>query len=286
MVQTTPPLLSFVVALASRIRKIPFVYVCQDLFPYTATKSGLVKETAFIRLLARLNGFAIRQANKLVALGEDMKKRLVECGAYEVRIEVIQNWTDLDQIKPCNKQNAFSRENDLEKPFVVMHAGNFGYVQDFDYILEIAKAIDPKQGIRFVFVGGGPVKDKVVNKAIRLKHVRFIPFQERASVAEVLGSADVQLVSLKRGLCGYSVPSKIYALLASGRPIMGLVEKETQVARLIQGADCGIVTDYKNAAETAQDLTRKKNGNGNNGKKCDVINNPAKHMMLIKIGCR
>jgi len=260
LVQTTPPLLSFAVSLACRVKRIPYIYVCQDLFPFTAIKSGLIHESFLTQCLADLNRSAIRHASYVVALGRDMAKRLKTCGAQEEQIKVIPNWTDVTPKAGIERDNPFAKAQQLTGCFVVMHAGNFGYVQDFDFLLEVAEHLKEDTQIKIVLIGGGAVRGAVAGKAKEkgLSNVYFLPFQERTEVSLVLGSADLQVVSLKKGLSGYSVPSKTYAILACGKALLGAVEKDSEVAYLIEEAQGGLVTGGKTAEAVAEEIKQLK----------------------------
>lgn len=256
--QSSPPLLPFVTALACRLRGFRYVYICQDLFPETAVKSGNLKEGIFAGFLRSLDRYAIRAARRVVAIGRDMKEELIFRGTPEKKIALIPNWSDPGEIQVLPRRNSFSDANGLSDYFTVMHAGNFGLVQDFDFLVNVAAALVRDSGIRFVFVGGGATK-KAVSEEIRrrgLPNVLFLDFQDRSKLSEVLASADLHVVSLKKGLAGFSVPSKIYSLLASGRPICGFLETKSEVAYLISEAACGVVMENVSAEEAA-DFIRK-----------------------------
>lgn len=254
LVQSSPPLQPFMAGAAFWLRRIPFIYVCQDFFPGTATRSGQLKENFLTRFFGFLHRVANRLASRVIVIGRDMHETLIEEGADVSKIDVISNWADLSEIKVAPRRNSFSRAHGLDDDFVVMHAGNFGLVQDFDFLLEIASCLISEERIRIVFVGGGASRKEVEKKAAakKLSNVLFIPFAPRNEISDVLGSADLHLISLKKGLAGYSVPSKTYALMASGRPILALLEKRSETARLIEEAGCGVVIDSFSAEEVTR----------------------------------
>ena len=253
VVQSSPPILPFVISVICRLRRFKYVYVCQDFFPGTATQSGELKESLLTKFFEWLHQIALKHAECVVVIGRDMKELLVGKRSDSKKIEVIQNWADLSEIKALPKSNPYSRLHGLDNYFIVMHSGNFGLVQDFDYLLKLAQALETEPIIRFVFVGGGASKRKITERAqvLKLKNTLFLPFAPREKISEVLASADIHLVSLKKGLAGYSVPSKVYSLLASGRPLIGLLERHSESARTIEDANCGVVFESLEASEVA-----------------------------------
>jgi len=253
MIGTSPPLLPFVSLLACKLRGFPYVYLCNDYFPNTAVLSGWMKEGWLSRFFKSLNLYSLKKASAVVAIGRDMKELLVKDGISAGKIEIISNWANPNEIKPLPKINPVSNRYLLNQYFVLMHSGNFGLVQDFDFLLEIAKALQDEEKIRLVFVGGGALKKQIQEKAkkMKLSNVVFLDFQPREKISETFASADIHLISLKRGLAGNSVPSKTYSLLPSGRPILGLLEEKSEIARMIKEADCGAVLDTISNTEAA-----------------------------------
>lgn len=258
LIGTSPPLLPFVSLFSCKLRKIPYVYLCNDYFPNTAVLSGWMREGWLSRFLKAINLVSIKNAARTISIGRDMKDLLVKDGVPAEKIQVIPNWSDNNEIKPMPKSNQTSSRFWLDQYFVLMHSGNFGLVQDFDFMLEIAEKLQNEQEIRLVFVGGGALKEKVQNKAkeMKLPNVIFLDFQPRAKLSETLASADMHLVSLKHGLAGNSVPSKTYSLFPSARPIVGLIEKHSEIAQMIQEADCGVVLDTSSSAEAANAIKK------------------------------
>ncbi len=253
LIGTSPPLLPFVSLFACAFRGFPYVYLCNDYFPNTAVLSGWMKEGFLSRLFKSLNLYSLKKAARVIAIGRDMKELLAKDGVLEDRVDVIPNWADSSEIKPLPKSNSVSSQYWLDRYFVLMHSGNFGLVQDFDFMLQLAEKLQDDDKFRLVFVGGGALRSSVQEKAkgMKLANVVFLDFQPREKLAETLASADLHLVSLKRGLAGNSVPSKTYSLLPSGRPIVGLLEQSSEVARMIQEANCGVVLDTISAGEAA-----------------------------------
>ncbi len=238
---TDPPIIGLVAWAAARRTGARFVFLCQDIFPEVANLLEDFRSERVNSLLERVNRFLVRRADRIIALGETMKRRLVEGkGASPEKIVVIHNWADSALLSPGPKDNAFSRENGLDERFVVLHAGNIGLSQNLDSVLDVAGKLEE---VTFVFIGDGVRKRPLEEQAAQrsLINVRFFPYQPRERMRETYATADVFLVSLKQGLAGYIVPSKLYGILAAGRPYVAAVEEDSEVASITREFDCGLV---------------------------------------------
>jgi glycosyltransferase involved in cell wall biosynthesis len=170
-----------------------------------------------------------------------MKKRLVEGkGAPPDRVTVIHNWADASVLAPGDKRNGFSREHGLADRFVVMHSGNMGLSQNLDVLLDAASSM--KDAV-FLLIGDGARKSFLQEQAHRrgLENVRFLPYQPRELMRDSYATADVFLISLKSGLAGYIVPSKLYGILAAGRPYVAAVDEDSEVAAVAREHECGLL---------------------------------------------
>jgi colanic acid biosynthesis glycosyl transferase WcaI len=146
---------------------------------------------------------------------------------------------DTERIAPLDRATAYRREHGLGDRLVVMYAGNVGMSQSLDLLVEAARRLRDRDDVVFVVNGAGSALDDVVRQAEGLTNVRFVGPQPRARLPEVLASADVHLVPLRRGLARSSVPSKLYSILAAGRPVLASVDEGTEVARTVVAAAAG-----------------------------------------------
>jgi glycosyltransferase involved in cell wall biosynthesis len=254
---TDPPIIGLA-ALAARPAR-GFVFYCQDIFPEVASLLEDFHSPLVNALLDRLNRYLVRRADRIVALGDTMKLRLVEGkGADPSRITVIHNWADTRAIVPSSKQNVFSEAHGLSTRFVVLHAGNIGMSQNLDVVIEAAALLANSPEIAFVFIGDGnrrAVLEDMV-KARGLTNVRFLPYQSRDQLRWTYASSNVCLVSLKPGLAGYIVPSKLYPILAAGRPYIAAVEPTAEVAALTDRYRMGVVVTPGDAPQMANAIAR------------------------------
>lgn len=241
---TDPPIIGLAALLWARLRRARFVFLCQDIFPEVAVLLEDFHNGAVNRALELVNRFLLRRADAVVALGDTMKRRLVEGkGADPSRVTVIHNWADCSALVPGTKDNPFARAHGLRDRFVVMHAGNIGLSQNLDVVLDAADRLAAHDAIRFVFVGDGSRRTVLERLAAErgLRNVIFLPYQPREEMAKSYATADLFLVSLKPGLAGYIVPSKLYGILAAGRPYVAAVEESCEVAGITARFACGFV---------------------------------------------
>lgn len=254
---TDPPIIGLA-ALAARPRR-GMVFLCQDIFPEVASVLEDFQSPAVNALLDRLNRFLLARATRTIALGDTMARRLIEGkGADPARVTVIHNWADTAAIVPSSKQNPFARAHGLDRLFVVLHAGNLGMSQNLETVIEAAVQLRDRRDILLLFIGGGN-RQAALEAAVaahRLDNVRFLPFQPRDQLRWTYASSDLCLVSLKPGLAGYIVPSKLYPILAAGRPYVAAVEAAGEVAELTARHGCGVVVPPGDAAALAGEIRR------------------------------
>ena len=239
---TDPPMIGAVAVAVARRHRAPLVVVSEDVFPEIATALGRLRNPLVVAALRGIVGFYLRRADRIVAIGETMRRRLVEKGAPSDRIRVIPNWVDASRIVPLPRDNDWARENRLDGRFVVMHSGNVGHAQDLDSLVLAAERLRDLEDLVVVIVGLGARRAEIVklSKQLRLRNVRFLPYQPRERLSESLSTASVHVVGLAPGLAGYVVPSRLYGILSAGRPVIAAVEAESETAHLVAAADCGI----------------------------------------------
>ena len=241
---TDPPIIGLAARSAARRCGGGFVFLCQDLFPEVTQLIEHFRSRLVDATLERVSRSLARGADRVVAVGETMRDRLVEHrGVDPSRVTVIHNWADCGAVKPRPKDNPFARAHGLGDAFVVMHSGNVGLSQDLDTLLDAAALLRDESGIVFAIMGDGarrPALEARV-RAEGLGQVRFLPHQPAERLADAFGSADMFVVSLKRGLAGFIVPSKLYGVLAAGRPYVAAVEPACEVAAITAKHDCGLL---------------------------------------------
>ena len=240
---TDPPVIADVALVVARRFRAPLVVVSQDVFPEIAVELKRLESKPLIELLRRLIGYYLRRADRVVAIGDTMRKRLEEKGTPPERITVIPNWVDTEAIKPSPKDNEWSRDHGLADRFVVMHSGNIGHAQNLDALVRASTFLRDLDDLVVALIGGGARQTTLVELSERLEtdHVRFIGYQPREMLSLSLSAADIHVVGLARGLSGYVVPSRLYGILSAGRPVIVAADQESETARVVLAEQCGVV---------------------------------------------
>lgn len=251
---TDPPIIGLAGYMASRRFGVPFVMAYKDLFPEVTVLLTDFHSDAINALLQSVNRFLVKKADRVLALGEMMRARLIENkGAQAEKVIIIPDWADTSAITPGPKDNPFSRTNGLVDKFVVMHSGNIGLSQSLETLVDAAALLRDVPDVQVVFVGEGVKKAELEARAqaLGLTNVSFLPFQPKDRLGESFAAADIFVISLQRGLAGYIVPSKLYGILAAGRPYVAAVEETCEVAAITRRNECGLVAEPSNARDLA-----------------------------------
>ncbi|MFA5787810.1 MAG: glycosyltransferase family 4 protein [Actinomycetota bacterium] len=247
---TDPPVVGLVAWMAARLRRAPLVCWCQDVFPEVAVVLGWLKPGGVSRILGCLTLFVLRRAATVVVIGEDMARRLVVKGVLAERIQVIPNWSDSAVVMPADG-GAFRQSCGLDGGLLLMHSGNVGLSQALDTIVDAVALLGPDGNrpggdrVALAILGDGAGK-AALEQGVRQKGIeaiRFLPRQPKEKLAECLSAADIHLVSLKRGLAGYVVPSKVYGIMAAGKPFIAAVDPDSEVAGIVRRHRCGVLVD-------------------------------------------
>jgi glycosyltransferase involved in cell wall biosynthesis len=239
---TDPPPVGLIGLLVARLHGVPFVLVTQDIFPDVAIQLGRLTNSNVATVLRFLSHRLFRSAHRVISIGRDMDRRLVELGVPPQKIVTIQGWADPLAVRPLTAPSRLRRDWSLDGRFVVMHSGNVGLSQGLESLLQAAELLLTEPDIVFVLVGEGASRSDLQREAARrgLDNVVFISHQPKALLSQSLGAADVHLVSLRRGLAGYIVPSKVYGILAAGKPFIAAVEDGSEPALVIAEYACGL----------------------------------------------
>lgn len=255
---TDPPLQVAVVAGAScRARKR--IHWAQDIYPELAEELGVIgRGSLFARILRCVSTWALRKQDEVVVVGRCMRERLIARGVDAARIEVIPNWSPVEE---AGEEVAMDmrRRMGWGSDFVALYSGNIGLAHDFDTLIEGAKMLSGGN-VRIVFAGDGPRTDELRAALGGAAHVSFVPSQPKEDLAAFLAAADVHLVTVRENLAGLVVPSKAYGVMATGRPIVYTGPLNSEIASLLRETGSGVVIkngDSSALASALRDLAAK-----------------------------
>jgi putative colanic acid biosynthesis glycosyltransferase WcaI len=241
IVNTDPPFLGIVGMILKYWHKVPLIYNCRDLFPDIAIELGMLKEGVISRTFDFLNNKALSYSDMVVPLGNSMKQKLEQQGVVPNHIKVIPDSVDTDFLKPIERNaSKILGELDLNGKFVVMYSGNIGLSQDFSSILKAAALVHVP--FMLVFVGDGSGKDDLMKESseLGLKNIISLPYQPYDELPNSLNIADLHLIPLKREISGSIVPSKLYPILAIGKPYLAIANQESEPVNIAKQFGCGL----------------------------------------------
>jgi glycosyltransferase involved in cell wall biosynthesis len=233
-----PPFAGVVAANAAAVRRRPFVYWMQDLHPEFSLATGDLQPNTVVRRWQGWHRRALRRAAAVVVLGDDMARRVVDAGAPADRVHVVRSGANpLDEPSDTKVTSAIRGPGD----FVVLHAGNLGQSVAWPTLIGAAATLgDP---VKLVFVGGGAERAAAARAANGHGNVRFHDYWPEAQLPDVFAAGDLHAVTVRRGLEGLVVPSRLYTVLAAGRPVLAVADDASDVAALVRAHDCGVVAD-------------------------------------------
>jgi len=257
---TNPPVLPHLVWLAHKLRRNAYGLLVWDVYPDHMVNMGLLRETGlFARLWARMNARAMLDARVVITLSEGMREALrrhLGQQASSVRIEVIPNWADTDQLWPVPKaQNPFAVEHDQVGRITVLYSGNMGTTHDLDTIVEAASNLQGEHQISFLLIGDGLGREQIEPAAAGLANVRLLPRQPWEVLPYSLATGDIAIVAQMPGSEHLSMPSKTYALMAAGCALLACTHSESDLARLVRTWDLGAVCPQGDARAMANAIS-------------------------------
>lgn len=246
VVLTDPPLMIALGPIIKLLKLSKLIHWAQDVYPELAEELGVIGKNGLLAgTLRKVSTWALRRCDRLIVIGRCMKDRLIGRGISKEAMDVIPNWGHSWLAEGSTVSGRrFREDHGFGDRFVIMYSGNLGMAHPFEAIVDAAEQLwrEHPQAL-FVFVGDGPrlpwVKAEV--SARGMENVRFLPFQPRERLSESLGAADIHLASMQENACGLVVPSKVYGVLAAGRPCVLLGPAESEAARLIVEEEFGDV---------------------------------------------
>ncbi|HEX2718889.1 MAG TPA: glycosyltransferase family 4 protein [Gemmatimonadaceae bacterium] len=244
---TTPPLLSFLGAIARLFGRQRYGVWSMDLHPDAEVASGMLARAGLAaRVLEWMHRVGLRHADFIIDLGAHMKRRIVSKGVAPERTHTVHVWNRREEVEPTERvANPLLDTLQLRDRFVVMYSGNAGIVHEFGPILDAMRALRDEPRLFWLFVGDGPRRGEIESHARdhAISNFRYREYFERDQLRYSLSVADVHLISLRKEFVGISVPGKLYGIMASGRPALFVGPRESDTGEAIIAANAGVVID-------------------------------------------
>jgi colanic acid biosynthesis glycosyl transferase WcaI len=249
---TDPPFEGIIGAFVAMLKRKPFVYNIRDLYPDMALCGAIVEPGFLARVWEKLHRWALRRAARVIVLGEDMRGRIISKGVDPERVVVVRDGAETlpASVALPTPDPEVVRAIRGNFSFVLLHAGNLGFYGAWKTLVTAARRM-AKDGVGLVFVGDGAQRAEVEAMAAGSGNIRFLDFFPSNKIPSVLAAADAHVITIKRGLEGVVVPSKMYGIIAAGKPIVAVAPKETDVSTLGVSRGFAIVASPDNSEEVA-----------------------------------
>jgi colanic acid biosynthesis glycosyl transferase WcaI len=240
VIAMSPPLTMGVTGrLVAWSHRAPLVFNVQDVFPDAAVTTGAITNRGLIAAARRLERLSYRLSDAVTVLSDDLRSNVVAKlpPARAATVRTIPNFVDTHRIRPAERMTAYRAELGLGPEPVLLYAGNVGFSQSVELLVETARRLP---GITVLINGGGAALAEVRRRADGLDNVHFAGYLPEARLGELLATGDVHAVPLRPGLGSVSVPSKAYSSLAAGRPIVAAIDPRTAVPKILAESGGGI----------------------------------------------
>jgi glycosyltransferase involved in cell wall biosynthesis len=247
LVVTNPPSMPFIVAIASLAKGAAYSLLVHDNYPEILIAAGKSRPDSLLaKTMAYFNRWLYKHSSKIIAVGRDMEELLKrKTAGLDVPIATIPNWAELESVTPRPREsNQLLEELGLQDKFVFLYAGNIGYPNDVESIAECADMLRDREDIHFIFLGAGAKRKWLETEIAKrdLRNITLLDPRPRSDQNIFLNACDVALVSLVTRMVGVSMPSRTYNILAAGKPILALVEPNSEVARVVDEEGVGWIT--------------------------------------------
>ena len=247
---TDPPFQGIVGAFVAMLKRKPCAYNIRDLYPDMAVGGDIMRRGLLARAWERMHRWALRRAKCVIVLGEDMRARIIAKGVDPSRVVVIRDGVEppkaTEPLLPLDPEIVRVIRGGFS--FVLLHAGNLGFYGAWNTLITAARKL-ANDGVGLVFVGGGAQRAQLEIAASGAANIRFLDYFPSNKIPSVLAAADAHIVTVKRGLEGVVVPSKMYGILAAGKPIVAVAPKETDVVSLGEKQGFAVAADPDKPAE-------------------------------------
>ena len=258
-----PPILGGVLGVLGKwLKGGKLIYNIQDFNPEQTMAVGYSKNKLLLNTVMSVDKFSCKKSDKVIVVGRDMQETLRNrFNNKKVPKNVfINNWINEKEIYPLEQNHPriveFKEKYNLKDKFIIMYSGNIGLYYDLENIIKVIGEFKDREDVVFAFVGDGTVKDKVEAyvKENNLSNVTFIPYQDKADLIYSLNAADIHWVVNAKGIKGVSVPSKLYGVMAAGKPVLGVLDEGSEARLIVEDCNCGVCIEPGNYKEISNNI--------------------------------
>ena len=262
---STPPTMGIVGTVLKKLKKKPFVYNLQDIFPDSLVTGNITKKGSIVwKIGSLIEKITYKNADQIIVISESFKANIVEKGVPDSKIIVVSNWIDISKVTPVSKENnhLFEEYSINKDKYIVVYAGNFGAAQGANVILEAARKLKENNEIQFVIFGGGAEFKNAKEYTIKneLNNVIINDLLPINRVPEVYSLGDIALITCKKGVGNAGMPSKTWSIMACNTPIVACFDKGSELDHIISNSKSGICIEPENPNELVRAILQSKNG--------------------------
>ncbi len=253
---SNPPIAPFLGLMYKKLFGIKYHILIYDIYPDSLVRFNYIsKDSTIFKTWARLNKSTFKYAENVFTISEYMEKVIGKYCGNKDKIKVIDNWVDVNFIKPIKKEeNWFAKKYNLTDKLVILYSGNLGQTHDVESIIEAARILANNNKVLFLIIGDG-VKKKIVESLIQkygLENVLLLPFQESDVIPYSMTSADIAVITLAQGAHDLAVPSKTYYMMAAGNALITIADDESELSKLCKKYDLGKVVQPNSPDEIVE----------------------------------
>lgn len=266
IVYSNPPILPVVALISNIIFGTKIIFVGYDIYPEIAIETNTVSKGSLIsKAMSMINTFLYRRVSKVVALSEDMKMYLLNnrLSITEEKIDVIPNWYEdkINEVTQESISNNLIKDINSKYSLVVSYFGNMGIAQELDTLIASIRSMKDDNDVAFMFAGHGVKLEFIRELKLKekLENVYIFDFLHNQDFQEALHISDVFVVSLDPRLTGLAVPSKTYSYLMSGKPILSVMDRNTDIAKDIRQFNAGYSIDAGDSLSMIEAIEELKN---------------------------
>lgn len=261
---SNPPLVPFIGYLIKKLRGKNYIYLVHDIYPDVAEKLGVIKKGSIIsKVMNYMNKKIYTNAERIIALGKDMKSVIADKGVDEEKIEIVTNWADsrVNYEKEVDKN--FYKKYRLENKFNILYTGNISKVHAIDTIVEVAKILKNEEDIMFTFVGDGNRKQDLIKLKEKedLRNIQLENYMFGEEYNNLLNCANLFITTLQQGIEGLGVPSKTYTYMSVAKPLIAIMSENSEIGSMVNQYNLGKQFNNKEYHKIAEFILELKNSN-------------------------
>lgn len=253
-----PPILGGLLGVCGKVlKRAKMIYCIQDFNPEQIMAIEYSKNKLILWAMMVADKISCRSSDLVITVGRDLCKTLENRfkNKKTPNYTMINNWIDEKEIYPLDSNNekvlAFKRKYNIDNKFVIMYSGNIGLYYDLINLMKVIEKFKPGtktpdgREVVFAFVGAGSILEHLKNyvNEHNMTNVVFIPYQDKADLIYSLNGADVHWCVNAKGIKGVSCPSKFYGICGARKPVLAVLERDSEIEMLINETSCGLVSE-------------------------------------------